>query len=65
MKDKTFTLKMTAEQHNLLKLLAKNKNFTMSNYLLELLYKESDRLWSLDDFDLIIAGIGRSDLLDG
>ena len=65
MKTKTFTLQMTDEQHNLLKVLAKSKNFTMSGYLLELLYEKSDQLWLLDDFDLIISGIGRGDLLDG
>lgn len=66
MKEKRFNLMMTQEQHNLLKLLAKHKCFTMSGYLLELLYNESDRLWAMDDFDLMIyKGVARGDLLDG
>ena len=66
MKTKSFTLQMTDQQHNLLKLLAKHKCFTMSGYLLELLYQESDRLWSMDYFDLMIwKGVARGDLLDG
>jgi uncharacterized protein (DUF1778 family) len=65
MKDKRFEMRMNEKQFNLLHKLAKSKNFTMSNYMLEFLYKESDRLHQLDEFDLIVIGISRDELLDG
>jgi len=65
MKDKRFEMRMNEKQFNLLRVLAKSKNFTMSNYMLEFLYKESDRLHELDEFDLIVLGISRDELLDG
>ena len=65
MKDKRVEIRMTEQQRNLLRLLAKSKGWTMSAYMLEFLYKESDRLHQLDEFDLIVTGISRDELLDG
>jgi hypothetical protein len=65
MKDKVFNMRMNEKQFNLLHVLAKSKNFTMSNYMLEFLYKESDRLHLLEDSDLIVLGVSRDELLDG
>ena len=65
MKDKVFNLRMTKEQHNLLRHLARLQYMTMSGYLLEFLYKESDKLWAVHPVALKSMGMTKDDLLEG
>jgi FkbM family methyltransferase len=50
MKDKVFNMRMNQKQFNLLRILAKSKNFTMSNYMLEFLYKETNHDYTIGVF---------------